>query len=127
MGLVGSAEYAITVLRSRLIVVTGHTQCGAVTAAVQLGRRKEGADASTSIGQVLDNIMRSAVSAVQQLPDASEAEQIKLATKLNVYNTMEKLITSSPTVKKGILAGQLQVHGAIYDLFTGEVNWLDQH
>jgi len=125
--LIGSAEYAISALGSKLLVVTGHTQCGAVTAAVSLARQQESADSETGIGKVLETIMVPAVQAVAELPDAAEADQIKLATRLNVYETMKKLIGCSDVVRQGVLSGHLQVHGAIYDLFSGEVEWLGQN
>lgn len=128
--LIGSAEYAISALGSKLLVVTGHTQCGAVTGAVDMARSEEDDMEVLSIGhigKVLGNIIDAAKEAVAQLPRETAQEQIKLASKYNVHNTMEKLITCSPTVRDGVISGDLQVHGAIYDLFSGQVNWLGQH
>lgn len=125
--LIGSAEYAITHLRSKLVVVTGHTQCGAVTAAVELARLHQTANLETNIGKVLGEVMPSASKAVKLLPDASISEQVKLATKLNVFDTMQKMIASSDVIHEGVQEMSLRVDGAVYDLFTGTIEWLGQH
>jgi len=125
--IIGSAEYAIANLRSKLVVVTGHTKCGAVTAAIDLARQGKSADQSTSIGKVLRNIMDSAVEAVRRLPEGSVSEQVKLATRLNVFATMQKVMTHSSIIKAGVVSMDLQVHGAVYDLFTGKIEWLGEH
>merc|ERR1712157_476850 len=91
--LIGSAEYAIEHLRCKLVVVMGHTQCGAVTAAVK--GQKSGAqsvDDNSNIGQALKEIKVAAKEAVQTIPGASEVDQVKLATKLNIFDTMRMMI-----------------------------------
>ena len=145
--LIGSAEYAISHLRTKLLVVTGHTKCGAVTAALQtvhkycdeIGGIAKLDEAEVekmmallsgnagSIGDVLKNIVLVAAEAVRQLPDGSLAEQVVLATKLNVFSTMEKIIKYSEIVRAPLITGEVQVHGGVYDIFTGQVTWLGEH
>jgi carbonic anhydrase len=70
---IGSAEYAIGNLNTKLFCVTGHTKCGALTAAVQTAIAN--VDTSTvagSIGIVLDDIMDSAKEAIAILPDSPQ-------------------------------------------------------
>jgi len=125
---IGSAEYAVDHLRTKLLVVSGHTKCGAVTAAVDSVRKKLNvASFGGSIGEVLSNIQDCAVEAVSKLPNGTLLEQVKLATELNVFATMEKLIKFSPLIKKACQNEDVQVHGAVYDIFTGAVEWLGQH
>eukprot|EP00416_Gambierdiscus_australes_P017191 CAMPEP_0171071488 /NCGR_PEP_ID=MMETSP0766_2-20121228/10348_1 /TAXON_ID=439317 /ORGANISM="Gambierdiscus australes, Strain CAWD 149" /LENGTH=763 /DNA_ID=CAMNT_0011528031 /DNA_START=39 /DNA_END=2330 /DNA_ORIENTATION=- len=125
--LIGSAEYAITQLRSKLVLVLGHTQCGAVTAAVQLARQRTAADTETNIGRVLREITKSAEKAVEMLPEGTLGEQVKLATRLNIFDTMKKMIVNSPIIKQGASLMDVHVQGAIYDLYTGQVQWLGPH
>eukprot|EP00403_Amphidinium_massartii_P040330 CAMPEP_0178451802 /NCGR_PEP_ID=MMETSP0689_2-20121128/43889_1 /TAXON_ID=160604 /ORGANISM="Amphidinium massartii, Strain CS-259" /LENGTH=721 /DNA_ID=CAMNT_0020077433 /DNA_START=76 /DNA_END=2237 /DNA_ORIENTATION=+ len=126
--LIGSAEYAIAHLHTKLLVVTGHTKCGAVTEAVKAIRANvDLKQVAGSIGNVLANIADAAAEAVQQLPHATVSEQVNLATKLNVFDTVRRLIAYSDIVKRGVATMDLQVHGAIYDIFSGKVEWLGQH
>lgn len=75
--LVGSAEYSITHLRTKLLVVTGHTKCGAVTAAVDAVRKNmDLSSAPGSIGFLLKDIYDAAKRAVEELPNGTVAEQV---------------------------------------------------
>jgi len=126
--LVGSAEYSISHLRTKLLVIAGHTQCGAVTAAIQAAR--SGADLSSmpgSIGLLLADIIAAAQKAVAEMPDADIKSQVKLATKYNVFNTIKKLIASSDIVYTGVKVEELQLIGAVYDIYSGDIEWLGEH
>eukprot|EP00930_Biecheleria_cincta_P084722 TRINITY_DN74171_c0_g1_i1.p1 TRINITY_DN74171_c0_g1~~TRINITY_DN74171_c0_g1_i1.p1 ORF type:complete len:785 (-),score=127.33 TRINITY_DN74171_c0_g1_i1:459-2813(-) len=123
----GSAEYAIKALGCKLIVVMGHTQCGAVTAALDTARKKEMINDASNIGKVLEQIMESATAALGASPHAQPEEQLSLATRLNVHQTVQNMIEGSDIIRQGVIEGDLQVHGAVYDLFSGAVRWLGQH
>lgn len=123
----GSAEYAIKALGCKLIVVLGHTQCGAVTAALDQARKPEAVNDASNIGKVLEQIISSASSALGSSPDAKPEEQLKLATVLNVEQTIKNMVEGSDIIRQGVIEGDLQVHGAVYDLFSGAVRWLGQH
>ena len=126
--LLGSAEYSISHLHTKLIIVTGHTKCGAVTAAVQAVKNHTDLKRSSgSIWRALNLIVEAAQRAVTEIPDASLDEQVKLATKYNVQNTIRKLIQSSDLIYTGAKLEELQVHGAIYNIFSGEMEWLGEH
>ena len=126
--LVGSAEYAIINLRTKLIVVAGHTKCGAVTAAVEAVRRNaDMAEVTGSIGACLMEIVEAAKMAIDELPNASTAEQVQRATEYNVMNTIRKLILNSDVLYNSLNLGELQVHGAVFDIFSGRIKWLGQH
>jgi len=126
--LIGSAEYAISHLRTKLIVVTGHTNCGAVTAAVNAVRAKADLKAvAGSIGDVLANIHDAAAEAVAENPDGSVKEQVVEATKKNVFAAVKRLITNSEIIHQQVFNMDVQVHGAVYDIFSGKVEWLGQH
>jgi len=126
--LIGSAEYAIHHLHTKLIVVTGHMKCGAVTQAVKAVRANADLkQAPGCIGDVLATILDAAHEAVMKLPDASLDEQVILATKLNVFNAVKRLITFSDLVKDAVAKLDVQIHGAMYDIFTGKVEFLGQH
>jgi len=138
---IGSAEYSVANLKTKCILVLGHTKCGAVVAATQtvLGGATKNADGTYdvssldldavpgSIGNVLRDIVDMAAKAIEQKPDAPLADQVLLATDLNVTYTMEKILRFSEIIRNGVLAGDVGIYGAVYDIFTGKVEWLGQH
>mmetsp|Transcript_23480 Transcript_23480/g.45719 ORF Transcript_23480/g.45719 Transcript_23480/m.45719 type:complete len:778 (+) Transcript_23480:30-2363(+) len=124
----GSAEYAVGPLDSKLIVVSGHTKCGAVTATVQtVLAGGDTASVGGSIGKVLDDIVDAAKQAIEELPDASLEEQVKRATKINVFNSVKRIIEYSDSIKEAVIAGKVQVHGSVYDINTGKVEFMGEH
>mmetsp|Transcript_71004 Transcript_71004/g.135433 ORF Transcript_71004/g.135433 Transcript_71004/m.135433 type:complete len:789 (+) Transcript_71004:68-2434(+) len=126
--ILGSAEYAVDHLRSKLIVVMGHTKCGAVTAAVEAVKAKaDYRKVPGSIGSVLEDLHREAAAVVNRMPDAAISAQVAHAAELNVFSTIEKIIKSSEIIADGVKNMEVQVVGALYDIETGEVHWLGQH
>uniref|UniRef100_A0A7S4BZ90 carbonic anhydrase n=2 Tax=Chrysotila carterae TaxID=13221 RepID=A0A7S4BZ90_CHRCT len=124
----GSAEYAVGPLDSKLVMVTGHTNCGAVTATVKT--MLSGGDTTSvggSIGKVLDDIVDAAKQAIKEMPDGTVPELVKLATKINVFNSVRRIIEFSHIIKEGILSGAVQVHGSVYDINTGKVEFYGEH
>jgi carbonic anhydrase len=95
----GSAEYACVVARAKLLVVLGHTSCGAVNAAVDLlGARKQASEA-TGCGN-LDNV-----------------------SKRNVMRTITKVRERSAALDKLVKEGEIAIVGALYNVATGEVEF----
>lgn len=126
--LLGSAEYAVGHLKSKLVVVMAHTKCGAATAAVEAVKAKTDLkDVPGSIGRVLFNLQDDAIQAISMLPDASTAEQVALTSRLGVFTTMKKIIKQSAMIADGVQNMEVQVQGAIYDIESGKVEWLGQH
>lgn len=117
--IVKSMEYCLNQLHTRLVVVTGHTKCRAVTAAVQAARRGEIDESFPAL--------EAAVKAVQELPSSPLEDQVKLATKLNIFCTIGSLIALSPVIKTAVRSREVQVHGGVYDAQTGSVTWLGEH
>eukprot|EP00929_Paragymnodinium_shiwhaense_P113633 TRINITY_DN8191_c0_g1_i1.p1 TRINITY_DN8191_c0_g1~~TRINITY_DN8191_c0_g1_i1.p1 ORF type:complete len:809 (+),score=197.04 TRINITY_DN8191_c0_g1_i1:103-2529(+) len=127
-GMLGSAEFAITALGAKLILVLGHTSCEAVRRAVEAVRQKRSYKRyAGEIGTVLEHLHLAAASAVERLPDAEADEQVRLAISLNVFRGIENMIRHSKIIREGVETSELQLHGAIYDVGTGEVQWLGQH
>ena len=114
---IGSVEYAATVLSTPLIMVLGHTECGAVTAAVD----------SVTNGTVyhgdLPAVIAPIVPAVQQTASSPKAEQLEAATVANVHNQTKGLAAVELLAQK-VSAGALRIVGATYDLHTGKVSVL---
>jgi carbonic anhydrase len=110
----GSIEFAVAELGARLIMVLGHTQCGAVKAAIE---HIDANDALPgSIGELIDPI-RPAVLAVKGQP----GDKLENVTRANVEKGVERLRSLDPIVSKFAKTGELKVIGATYDLRTGMV------
>ncbi|MCS7033404.1 MAG: carbonic anhydrase [Phycisphaerae bacterium] len=120
-GELASMEYAIEHLQTRLIVVLGHTRCGAVTAAA------EGADPGGHVGHLLDHILPAVQLVRQQEPDVGAARLIRLATRANVQQSMHQMLVQSPRIASAVKSGRVRIIGGVYDLQTGGIDWLGEH
>ncbi len=112
----GSIEYATAVLESPLIMVLGHTSCGAVKAAIdfiQTGVPLPGRM------QALADAVVPAVRAAGRADDLWHAAVVE-----NVRRTVGLLEDSAPVIRDAVEAGRVQVAGGVYDLKTGQVNLL---
>jgi len=113
----GSIEYAVAELGSRLIMVLGHSQCGAVQAAIQHIDAKDVLPGE--IDALIDPI-RPVVTAIKGHP----GDKLENAIRANVLAGVERLKALDPIIAKHVKAGELKVVGAVYDLKTGSVNLL---
>ena len=110
----GSIEYAVAELGVQLIVVLGHSQCGAVKAAI---KHIDANDALPgSIGGLVD-IIKPAVAAVKGKP----GNLLDNAIKANVERGVVRLNHLEPILADSIKKGTLKVVGAVYDLHSGKV------
>ncbi len=106
----GSLEYAAEHLGVSLIVVLGHTHCGAVHAAAA-GGAHEGAVAR------LIEALRPAVEVARTQP----GDLVNHAVRANVVRAVGQLRDAQPVLAAAAAQGRLQITGAIYDLSTGMV------
>jgi carbonic anhydrase len=106
----GSIEYAVEHLGTRLIMVLGHDGCGAVTAAVK------GGGAPGRIGSVF-NAIAPAVQKAKNRP----GDLLKNAIRENVAMVVEQLQSSAPLLQALVKNGGLKITGALYNLDDGKV------
>jgi carbonic anhydrase len=109
-------EYAYLNLETKLIVVLGHSNCGAVAAAVQ---RPE--DPPSHIVSLI-NAIKPAALAVEGMA----GNQIELAVRQNVINQVQELRRLEAVLSRGYQKGDLLIVGAIYDLPTGNIEFLEE-
>lgn len=110
--ILGSMEYACKVAGSKIVVVMGHSKCGAVTAAcehVELG----------NITALLDKI-QPAVSAIEE--EMSDAKIEKVAA-LNVKLSIERIRKESSILSDMEKEGQIEIVGAMYNVTDGTVTF----
>src|SRR5262245_8738208 len=110
----GSIEFAVEVLGARLIMVLGHTECGACAAAIKFIDDKKSLPGSI---EGLVEYIRPSVREVARQP----GDKLANVTKANVLAGVKKLSESAPILSKYVKSSELKVVGAIYDLATGKV------
>lgn len=115
----GSVEYAAEHLGVGVVMVLGHSRCGAVTAAVAGGHPHGHSSAADHISALTERI-RPAV----ERAAAAGGDVVDVAITANVALVVAELRASQPILARLIAAGSLQVVGARYELETGLVNWL---
>lgn len=125
----GSLEFACKSKGSRLIVVLGHTDCGAVTAACQMHQQQldvSQAQDTPNIQYVLKPIM-SAIDTVKNrmTNDQNVRSFIDEVTMKNVKNNMAYILKHSNVLREMVEKGEVGIVGAIYDVKTGQVNFLE--
>jgi carbonic anhydrase len=106
-------------LNTPLLIVMGHTKCGAVTAVA-----KE-AEFHGHLHALAEKI-KPAVEKVK-LETTETEEVVSKAIQANVWQTIEDIIKQSSEVRAKVEAGQVSILGALYDLEQGKVTWLGAH
>jgi len=111
----GSLEYGAAVLGTKVIMVLGHTSCGAIGATI--GALQNG---NTLPGHIagLVTAMKPGIEAVVKTPGPDLEQRAVVA---NVQANVRRLQTEKPILGDMVAAGKLRVVGAYYDLATGKV------
>ena len=118
--ILGSMEFGTAVAGSKLVVVLGHTSCGAVKGAI------DGAELGHLTG-LLAKIHPAIETAVQPDEDVSSANAslVSRVTDENVRHAVREIVGQSSVMREAVERGDLKVVGAVYDIATGKVRWLD--
>jgi carbonic anhydrase len=114
--LLGSLEFACKVAGSKLVLVLGHSSCGAVKGAfsnVELG----------NLTGLLEKIQPAIATGKGEYPD-NDDEALKAATYQNVKNTMGDIRNRSAVLAEMENAGEIIIAGALYHVESGEVEFL---
>jgi carbonic anhydrase len=116
---IASIEYAIDHLDTSLIVVMGHTNCGAVTATLDHLTNAEGEPAE--VVSLLYQIEPAVIGISDELP---REKRVNLAVRRNVELAVRRL-SRVPDLRRSVMAGKIKIAGAVYDMHTGKVEFLD--
>ena len=118
---IGTVEYGTEHLGTPLLVVLGHTKCGAVTAVTKQDK------VGGSIPKLVDNIAPAVAAAQKAHPDLHGDALVPEAIKANVFQSIEDLLKNSEIVRHLVSSGKLQIEGGLYDLEKGTIQWLGKH
>jgi carbonic anhydrase len=116
--ILGSMEFACKVAGSKIIVVLGHTKCGAVKGAcdhIEMG----------NLTALLSKI-RPAVddeTLTKENRNSNNSVFVENVATINVKRTVKSIIQRSPILKEMIESGQIGIVGGTHDISTGEVNF----
>lgn len=116
--ILGSLEYAVEHLGTRLILVLGHESCGAVKAVY------DAAKSHTELPSHLDVIQRALAPAIAPLAERNAS--LDEAIRANVRAVVERIKTADPTIAPAVRKGDVYVTGAVYHLGTGKVEFLSR-
>jgi carbonic anhydrase len=116
---VASIEYAVEHLHTPLVVIMGHKGCGAIGAAV--------ADLQNRDNKIEDHI-RALTDKIEQAIAAVNLHDSDLTRKAllsNIIFTRNSLRQARPVLSEAVENGKLKIVGAVYDLASGKVSWLE--
>lgn len=119
---IDSVEFAVTQLGARLVLVLGHSNCGAVTAAVHESALPP-EQRPTSLRAIINRILPS-VEALQQADPDNPEPLLPRAIRANIQTSVEQLRSGSSALADQIANHGLMIVGAEYSLETGEVQVL---
>lgn len=118
--ILGSMEFATKVVGTKIIVVLGHTKCGAIVGAcnhVEMG------NLTTLLKKVQPAIEKEIVT--KENRDGSNASFVNNVTSLNVQLTIDRIRKESPIVAELEQEGKIKIIGGLYDVETGKVDFYE--
>jgi carbonic anhydrase len=117
-GTLGSTEFAVKVLGVKLVMVLGHSDCGAVKAAIEAanGTSSYPPDTYGAIGEVVGKV----VPPIQGLPSADRT--LPHCISINARAQADEIASREPIIKQAIADHQIAVVAAAYDIATGKVS-----
>jgi carbonic anhydrase len=127
----GSIEYACAIAGAKLVLVLGHTKCGAVAATVDMHLSRQDIqqvsgcqnlpsivqDISSSIDDELSNRLSSA--------EVSKEQLVIEVTRRNVLNSVRLILTNSSMLADLVAKGRLKVVGGIYNVESGSIDFME--
>lgn len=127
---IGSLEYACKVAGSKLVLVLGHTRCGAVGATcdfVHTGGDVVAETGLVNLASITDPISVAVGQETETTDDRTSGNKdfVNRVAALNVRNMIATIRDQSPTLREMDDAGEIAIAGAMYDVVTGQVEFLD--
>jgi carbonic anhydrase len=110
-----SLEYAVKFLGAPLVMVLGHTNCGAIAAAVKVVTER------IELPGHLPELIKSIEPAVIAAHGRHPSDLVAAATEENVRLNVKRLIDDAPIMSDALAAKKIAVSGGIYDIATGKV------
>jgi carbonic anhydrase len=121
---VGSIEYAVASFGTQLIVVMGHTKCGAVKATID----NIGSAAGVPTEGIHEIVTRIKPNIFQTCQDCglSDNDLVTRCVEVNTLSQCEALVGASRLIEKTVAGGSLKIVGSVFDLDSGEVYFCEK-
>jgi carbonic anhydrase len=119
----GSVEFAADRFGTSLVVVLGHSRCGAVEATLDC--LKSGTRRSASLMSIVDRIAPAVITLAETCPEMSRDRLWAEAVRANVRASANQIRHGTRELEELVASGRLLVVGAEYDLVKGEVDFFD--
>ncbi len=114
----GSLEYAVEVLGVKAIMVLGHSECGAISAAVNHDSNKKSHD------EHIPDLLANLLPAIGDLKGVPDSKKVSVAVERNVRAQMAKIKAFDEEVTHAVARKKIALIGGIYDLETGKVDFI---
>lgn len=129
----GSLEYAVAVAGVKLVLVMGHTRCGAVASSVQLIAGGQSAQSSTGcqhlqaiVDEIAVCIPEVSMESLQALTTEQREQLCDAVATRNVLRTANQILARSSVLRSAVEAGRIKVAAALYDVKSGGIEFLDR-
>ncbi len=117
----GTIEYGVGHLKTNLLVVMGHTKCGAVAAACS------GAEVHGKVAGLIQHVTPAVERVKRNNPGTDPASLATLVERENVWQSIYDLLKNSEEVRVKVAHHEIKVVGALYDVASGKVEFLGEH
>lgn len=121
---IGSIEFACQKFGTQLVVVMGHSHCGAVSATVD-ALIENPDEISPNLASIVDRVTPAVLPVVNANPDEPRDKLMHKAMRANVEHSVYSLSSRSRIIRNLIKKGQLKVVGAEYAIETGKVSFYE--
>ncbi len=118
--ILGSMEFATKLVGTKLIVVLGHTKCGAIVGACN---HAEMGHLTTLLNKIQPAIYNEKT--ITEKRDGSNPEFVYKVTELNVHLTIERIRRESPIIAELESTGKIKIVGALYEVENGKVTFYE--
>lgn len=118
--ILGSMEFGCKVAGSKIIVVLGHTKCGAVKGACDHVEMGNLTSLLSKIRPAVDDELT-----VKSDRNSSNPEFVEKVSEINVKRTVKSIMERSPILKEMIESGEIGIVGATHDITTGDVKFYE--
>ncbi len=120
--IIGSLEFACKVSGSKLIVVLGHTKCGAIKGAcdhVEMGNLTE------LLSKIQPAVYQESLTTDPGKRNSKNSKFVENVNDINIKNTVEAILSRSTILNEMVAKGEIGIVGAKHDLDTGEVTFFE--
>lgn len=121
--LIGSVEFAVSAFGTNLILVMGHTQCGAIRVTLE-HIENSNAIPSENIHDIVSRI-KPHIFPITQMKEITHEEKFTRSIEANVFASVDQLSHSSRLIEGLLSQKKIKIRGAILNLSTGYVDFLE--